>query len=189
MNWRNSTSAYGGVSIAMHWLMAVLVLAMFGWGLWMRSLGYYDVWYHRAPEWHKSLGMVLLLMLGLRWCWRMWNIRPNLMGAAWEQAVALLVHRLHYLLLLALMLTGYLIPTAQGVGIDVWGWVTVPAFIALDTQTTEWVGIAHRYLAWSVVLLASVHAAAACKHHWLDKDMTLRRMLGISPKHQHKENI
>ncbi len=179
---RNTPSAYGWVAIALHWLMAFAIIAMFALGVWMRTLGYYDSWYHAAPELHKSVGILLLALLLFRWCWRLGNVRPKLMGKAWEQSIALLVHRMHYILLFALMITGYLIPTAEGVGIDVFGWFSVPALVSLGREAADIVGMMHRYLAWSVVGLACVHATAALKHHIIDKDHTLLRILGISRK-------
>jgi len=187
---RNTSSSYGLVTIAIHWLMALAIFAMFGLGLWMRTLGYYDSWYHHAPELHKSIGILLLFLLVFRFIWRMINTRPELLGEAWEKLMALMVHRMHYLLLFAVMLTGYLIPTAEGVGIDVFAWFTVPALFSFTEGVTDAVGLAHRYLAWAAILLAVAHAAAALKHHVLDKDMTLRRILGVCPKtKEEKENI
>lgn len=179
---RNTTTSYGWVAIIIHWLMAVLVVAMFGLGLWMRTLGYYHSWYHDAPYIHKAVGIVLLLLLIFRLIWRCYNTRPNLLGAVWEQLIALFVHRLHYVLLFAVMITGYWIPTAEGVGIDVFGCFTVPALISFDKETTDWLGMMHRYLAWSAIALAGLHGAAAWKHHVIDKDHTLRRILGLNEK-------
>ncbi len=181
---RNSSTSYGLVSIAMHWLMAVVIFAMFGLGLWMVELGYYDSWYHDAPYIHKAIGMLLLFALIFRFGWRLSNKRPNLMGAAWEQFVALVVHRLHYLLLFAITITGYLIPTAEGVGIDVFGWFTVPASYSFTKTEADLIGQIHLYVAWAVIGLAAAHAGAALKHHFIDKDITLLRMLGISQKNK-----
>ncbi|MDQ6954467.1 MAG: cytochrome b [Mariprofundaceae bacterium] len=187
---RNTASSYGLVTIVMHWLMALFIFAMFGLGLWMRTLGYYDSWYHDAPYIHKAAGMLLLLALLFRIGWRINNIRPDLMGAAWEKVTALIVHRLHYLLLFAVTITGYLIPTAEGVGIDLFGWFTVPALLSFGKETTDFIGLAHLYIAWGVIALAGAHAAAALKHHVIDKDITLLRILGISRKtKEEKESI
>ena len=53
--WRNSDQAYGIIAIALHWLVAVAVLGLFGLGLWMVDLTYYDTWYRTAPSIHKGL--------------------------------------------------------------------------------------------------------------------------------------
>jgi cytochrome b561 len=182
MRWRNTAQQYGWISIALHWLMALVIVAMFALGVWMRTLGYYDAWYHAAPDIHKSAGMLLLFVLLFRWLWRMLNVRPALTGNAWEQFMALGVHHLHYILLLLLMVTGYLIPTAEGVGIDVFGWFTVPALMSFNKDTADLVGAIHKYTAWAVIGLAGIHTAAALKHHFVDKDDILLRMLGISQK-------
>ena len=184
ITWRNHDRAYGWIAIALHWLMALAIIAMFGLGLWMRSLDYYHHWYHAAPELHKAVGMVLFALLIFRLGWRWSNPLPRPIGPAWGQIVALLVHRLHYLLLLALMVSGYLIPTAKGAGIDLFGLCKIPALVMINDHTADLVGLAHRYLAWAVIVLAGLHAAAALKHHWIDRDTTLRRMLSPNPHNQ-----
>lgn len=177
---RNTPTTYGSVAILVHWLMAIAVFAMFTLGVWMRTLGYYDRWYHDAPEIHKSVGILLLLLLIFRLVWRLTNVRPEPVGLDWERSIALLVHRSHYLLLFIVMITGYLIPTAEGVGIDVFGMFTVPATLTFSKEQADVIGAIHRYAAWSAVGLAGMHAAAALKHHFIDKDITLLRMLGIT---------
>ena len=175
---RNRSTSYGTVSIVMHWLMALIILVMFGLGLWMVELNYYDSWYHDAPYIHKAIGMLLLLLLIFRLAWRLINVRPDLMGEAWEQFIALLVHRTHYILLFVIAITGYLIPTAEGVGIDIFGMMTVPASFSFTKEQADLIGLLHRYIAWAVVGLTGAHAGAALKHHFIDKDMTLLRMFG-----------
>ena len=89
------------------------------------------------------------------------------------------------MLLFALMLSGYLITTADGQPVYVFDWFTVPATLTLDHQE-DIAGAIHEVLAWSVISLALLHAAAAFKHHLLDRDRTLTRMLGLKSPDQHK---
>ena len=178
----NDNNRYGWVSIVIHWFMALLIFSMFALGIWMVELNYYDGWYHDAPYIHKSLGILLLLMFVFRLLWRWSNVRPALMGEAWEKMVALSVHRLHYLLLGVLLISGYFIPTAEGVGIDVFGWFIIPASASFDKAGADLMGLIHQYSAWAVMALAGVHAGAAFKHHVIDKDNTLLRMLGMIRK-------
>jgi len=177
---KNSRTSYGIVAIFLHWLMAVTILAMFVLGFWMTDLGYYDPWYHDAPEIHKSVGMLLLFLLIFRLVWRCSNVRPELTGLWWERLIALAVHRLHYLLMFTIMLSGYLIPTAEGIGIDIFGLFTIPATFTFDKQQAELVGQVHWGSAWAMIGLTGLHTGAALKHHFIDKDITLMRMLGIS---------
>ena len=179
---RNTSTSYGLISILLHWLMAIVVLGMFGLGLWMVELNYYDSWYHDAPYIHKAVGMLLLFLLIFRFVWRLTNARPNLMGETWERFVALLVHRSHYLLLFAITITGYLIPTAEGVGISVFGWFTVPASFSFTKDEADLIGLIHLYVAGAIIGLVAAHAGAALKHHFIDKDITLLRMLGKAKK-------
>jgi cytochrome b561 len=183
---RNTSESYGWVSIILHWLMTVAIFAMFGLGLWMVELNYYDSWYHDAPYIHKSVGMLLLFTLVFRSGWRVINIRPRLLGAAWEKFIALIVHRTHYLLLFAITITGYLIPTAEGAGIDVFGWFKVPASFLFTREQADLIGSIHLYVARAIVGLAAVHAGAALKHHFIDRDQTLLRMFGITRRRREK---
>jgi len=179
---QNRQQSYGWISITLHWLMGFMVIGMFLLGVWMTSLDYYSPWYHDAPELHKSIGVLLFFLLLFRWVWRITQVRPVLMGKLWEQQIALLVHRMHYLLLFVIVITGYLIPTAEGVGIELFHLFTLPATFTFSKTEADWIGSIHHYSAWASMGLVTMHAAAALKHHFVDKDHTLLRMLGMSQK-------
>jgi len=188
---KNTAETYGWVSIYIHWLMALGIFAMFALGAWMVTLDYYDAWYHRAPELHKSIGILLLILLLFRFAWRLANKRPELMGQAWEKLIALATHRAHYLLMFAVTLSGYFIPTAEGKGIEVFNWFTIPALFSLDKQQADAIGMLHLITAWALIGLAAIHIAASLKHQIIDGDSTLTRMLGMPPNTNgtHKEKI
>lgn len=182
MRIKNNENAYGIVAIVFHWLMAVAVIAMFALGLWMDSLDYYDAWYKQAPHIHKSIGILLVCVWILRLSWRQFNIKPGplVTHTPFERRAAKWTHRILYLLLILLMFSGYMISTADGRAIDVFNWFAVPASgLQIDNQE-DIAGEIHEILAWLVIIVASVHAAAALKHHFFDKDATLRRILRIS---------
>lgn len=177
---RNSPTSYGVISIVLHWLVAVAVIGLFVSGLWMVDLGYYDDWYHRAPELHKSVGVAVLAMVLARFPWRWIGGVPDpVPGArAWETRVTHWVHRLLLLGLLATIAAGYLISTAKGDPVDVFGLFTLPATITGLPRQADVAGAAHYWLAVALISLAGVHALAALKHHFIDRDATLTRMLG-----------
>lgn len=180
MQWRNSARRYGLVSIFLHWGIALAVFALFGLGLWMVGLDYYSSWYRRAPELHKGIGILLLIAMLLRLVWRVISPPPPALASysAATRRGAALGHGLLYLGLFALMLSGYLISTADGRAIEVFGWFAVPATLSgLDGQE-DIAGTVHLWLAWGLVGLAVLHALAALKHHFIDRDATLKRMLG-----------
>ena len=76
------------------------------------------------------------------------------------------------------MISGYLISTADGRAISVFGWFEVPATITSIPKQEDVAGLVHQYLAWGLVIFSGVHALAALKHHFIDRDATLNRMLG-----------
>jgi len=176
----NRRDRYGWVAIGLHWLMALGIFSLFALGVWMKTLGYYDTWYNKAPDLHQSIGMLLFGLLLLRMTWAVINIKPVINGAPWEQVAGVVVHRLFYLLMLMIMVSGYLIPTARGEAFDIFGVFSVPAWWTLSPAQADLIGVAHRLASWAIMVLAALHMAAALKHHFVDKDPTLLRMVGIS---------
>jgi len=90
-------------------------------------------------------------------------------------------HSVLYLGLFLVMMSGYLISTADGRAISVFGLFDVPAVITSIPNQADTAGLVHEYAAWALVILAVLHALAALKHHFIDRDATLRRMLGRNP--------
>lgn len=175
--WRNTVDSYGGVSIILHWLIAGAVLGLFALGLWMVGLGYYDAWYHRAPALHKSIGVLLLGVMLLRLAWRCGNPQPRLPGTLLQQALARAMHRALYGVLFAVMISGYLVSTADGRPVDVFGIAGLPATLSGIERQEDIAGAFHKILAMALIGLTALHALAAFKHHLLDHDRTLLRML------------
>lgn len=178
---RNTTQRYGLVSISLHWLMALGVFALLALGLWMTDLTYYSPYYTSAPFWHKSIGLLLAAMLVLRLSWRLINPKPEAIPGQkrWEITLSALVHTLLYLLLGIIVISGYLISTAKGQGINLFGWFEVPALVTGLPQQADRAGAVHYWVAMGVLGLVALHALGAFKHHLLDRDDTLRRMLGM----------
>jgi cytochrome b561 len=184
MRWRNDLTGYGLVAVFLHWLVAVVAIGQFGLGLWMRSLGYYDSWYRLGPWWHKGIGVMLFVVLLGRLIWRWSNPRPAHLPSHkhYERQAAGIAHGLLYLLLFIVMLSGYLISTADGRGLEVFDWFTLPATLSGIEQQEDFAGKVHLYLAWTLMGLAALHALAALKHHFIDRDATLTRMLGFASR-------
>jgi len=124
---KNTQGNYGLIAILLHWVMAILIVSLFILGEYMVDLTYYDAWYISAPNWHRSLGAITFSLLIIRVIWRGFNIQPEGVGKRWEQRVAAIVHRLFYILIFAVVISGYSITTADGQGISVFGWFDIPA--------------------------------------------------------------
>jgi cytochrome b561 len=180
---RNTSRDYGALAILLHWLVAVAVVGLFALGLWMVDLTYYDPWYREAPYLHKSLGVTLFGVLLLRLGWRLFDTTPDFEPGVSrrERALARTVHVLLYLLLFAVMVSGYLISTADGRPVEVFGLFWVPATLTGLPNQEDLAGDVHFVLAVSLVSLAGMHALGALKHHFFDRDRTLGRMLWVRP--------
>jgi cytochrome b561 len=178
---RNTPSTYGAVHIVLHWLTAVSVIGLFASGLWMVELGYYDPWYNRAPALHKAFGIVLVVVMLIRLVWRWGNGVPEPEPGVrrWETQAAHWVHAALHLGVFAAVISGYLIATAKGAPVAVFDLFSVPATIhGLDRQE-DIAGDFHYFVSYGLIGLAGLHALAALKHHMIDRDATLLRMLGM----------
>lgn len=186
--WRDTADTYGQLSILLHWLIAGVVSGLFALGLWMVGLDYYDAWYHRAPALHKGIGVLLLGVMLLRAAWRCGNPQPRLSGTPLQRGLARAMHRSLYGLLFAVIISGYLISTADGRPVDVFGLMQLPATLSGLEQQEDIAGIFHKVLAMLMMALAALHALAALKHHLIDHDRTLLRMLpGKQPGEIHRK--
>ncbi len=181
MQVRNSPQRYGLIAVVLHWLVALTVVGLAILGLWMVDLGYYSAYYHSAPFWHKSIGVTLAAVLLLRLLWRLGNQQPEHLGnhKRWETRLAGAVHALLYILLFGILASGYLISTAKGQPVNVFSWFDMPALITNLPKQADRAGAVHYWLAIGVLVLAAIHALGALKHHFIDRDDTLRRMLGM----------
>ncbi|AQU82606.1 MULTISPECIES: cytochrome b [unclassified Halomonas] len=182
--WRNTQHGWGVISILFHWLSAITIIGLFILGWWMTGLGYYDPWYNQGPWIHRSIGILLLLATALRIFWRLVQPTPRAEGSRIEKVAAHMGHIALYVLLLVVMVSGYLISTANGRGISVFGWFEMPAVLYGLPNQASLAGDIHWYSALALMLLAAGHALAAVKHHWFDRHSTLVRM--VNPTHGQK---
>ena len=180
MQWRNTPSHYGLISIALHWLVALTVFGLFGLGYWMVGLDYYSGWYKSAPELHKSIGILLFVVMLGRILWRWLSPTPASLAnhSRLTRQGARFGHAFLYLGLFVLMVSGYLISTADGRGVGVFGLFEVPATLTSIANQEDVAGLVHEYLGWTLVIFAALHALAALKHHFIDRDRTLSRIFG-----------
>lgn len=174
----DSRTGYGLISIAIHWISALLILFLFGLGIYMVDLGYYDDWYHEAPELHISLGLVVLLLMLIRVIWRIGNPTPVELAAKRAQNLAAKFVKLGlYALVFIVLISGYLITTAEGQPASMFNLIKFPVLTELSSQNVDLAGEIHEYLAWGIVLLVVLHVAGALLHHFIIRDRTLMRML------------
>lgn len=179
--WRNKPTSYGWVSITLHWAMAIAIFGMYPLGLYIDELTYYDAAYRTVPHWHKSIGVLLAITLVIRLGWRLTNprVQPVAELSTVESWLSHVIHLLLYGLIFIVVISGYLISTADGRSVDVFTWFSVPALPFAATHQEDIAGIIHFFVATLLITIAALHMLAALKHHFINGDSTLRRMLGM----------
>jgi cytochrome b561 len=173
---------YNLIARLLHWLSAIVIVSMFGVGIWMVNLTYYSHWYHEAPFWHKSVGIILALFTIFRVVWKSVTLSPKVTGSRFEQIASKAIHHAMYLDLFIIFISGYLISTADGRSIEVFNWFSIPGAGQFFEGQADFAGVVHTVAAWSLIAMAVLHALAALKHHFISKDDTLRKMIGATKK-------
>lgn len=168
---------YNSIAKVIHWLSALTVFSLFGLGFWMVDLTYYSEWYKIAPHWHKSIGLILFALTLFRIIWKILTKAPKIEGQTWEKTAAEIAHGLLYVLLFATFISGYMISTADGRGIEIFNLFTLPGLGSIIENQEDIAGEVHFYLTYSLIGLAALHAMAALKHHFVNKDNTLKKMV------------
>jgi cytochrome b561 len=164
-------------SIVLHWLLALLIGGGFVLGLYMHELPL-SPQKLKLYSYHKWLGVTIfaLVMVRLLLRWRL-PLPPLLPAPVWQMKLAQGVHHALYLLMFAVPLSGWLMSSAKGFQTVWFGVLPLPDLVGKDETLGKLLQGVHEQLNWLLLLLVLLHAAAAIKHHFLDRDATLARML------------
>lgn len=177
----NTQSQYGSLSKFFHWLIFIFVLIQIPLGYFWEDAGAYK---YNAITWHKLLGLVILFIIALRLAWALINPKPDLSRLpAWERRIAYLTHGLLYLALIGMPLSGWLGSTAGGKPPVFNGFAIPMPGIHANKSLAGLSFEIHEVLAVVLLVLIGLHILAALKHHFIDKDSILIRML---PTWSHK---
>jgi cytochrome b561 len=175
---RNTANAWGAPARALHWAVALVVLAQFvtGWlaASWRLSPAKLDLY-----VWHKSTGLLVLALMAVRIAWRLANPAPALPAGtpALERRAAGLAHLLLYLLLIAMPLSGWVIASASGIPFRIYWQIPLPAIVAPDEAVAGLAARVHLALFVALAALLVAHVGAALRHHFVTRDGVLRRMM------------
>ena len=177
-NIKNTKENYGIVAISLHWLMAILIIAMIILGIYMNGI-------ENSPEkfklygLHKSFGSLILGLVSLRLIWKLMNIAPELPlnMKHWEKIVAKLGHLALYFFMFAIPISGWLMSSAAGCSVSFFGLFTLPNLVQPSNELRNFFGEAHEIMAFSLIGFIILHFTAAAQHHFLKKDNVLTRML------------
>jgi len=179
MTIKNTAEHWGSISKTLHWLIALLILILGIVGLMMGNLPktpkYF--WVYTA---HKSVGVVVLLLIALRLGWRCYAGAPAAVPGTplWQERVATATHWLLYGLMIAVPLSGWLFDSASGLRpFRLFGSFTMPRLIAQSDVASQVSHAIHVWGYWLLILVVLGHAGAALYHHLFQRDITLVRML------------
>lgn len=171
---------YHAVAKGLHWLMALLIIGLIPLGLYMHELPL-------SPQklqlysWHKWTGVTVFVLLWVRVATRIAFPPPPMpwQMSGWQRKAAHAGHLALYLLMLAIPLSGWLMSSAKGVQTVWFGVLPIPDLIAKDKELGSQLAELHAFLSWTLVAVLVTHVAAALKHHWIDRDDVLTRMLPV----------
>lgn len=170
---------YTRVAIILHWSIATLIAGAFGiaWSLPDKLHGAADF---RLLAFHKWIGLTVFGLAALRLVWRLFHPAPPLPPHVprWQRAAAATSHGLLYALILLIPASGYLLSSAAGARVIYLDLLPLPLPLAKDKALAAWLFELHQALTTALLILLGIHVAAALKHHFVDRDPVLRRMLG-----------
>jgi len=178
MNFRNTTRAWGPVSKTFHWVIVLLIIAQ-----WVIAERADDLPNGLAKlqtlALHKSIGMTVFMLAILRLVWRWMNPVPSLDGVTrgWERLLAGLSHVALYALILAMPLTGWLMSSAHAYSVSWFNLFQWPDLVQPDHELSEKLETIHKSLFRVLAAVAALHVLGALKHHFVDRNEVLKRML------------
>ncbi len=173
-----STPRYTRVAIGLHWLIGLMIFVSLGVGLYMVDLSLSPAKL-RFYSWHKWAGVTIFTLVLVRCLWRLTHAAPPLPDPMprWQRMVAEATHYLLYALMIAIPLAGWLMSSAKGFQTVYFGVLPIPDLLAKNKDLGETLTLIHRYLNYTMIAIICAHIGAALKHHFIDKDDILRRML------------
>jgi len=171
-------ASYTRPAITLHWLIALIIFVSFPVGLYMVGLPVSPAKL-KIYSYHKWAGVTVLLLALIRVLWRATHAAPPLPASVppWQQALAGATHLLLYGLMLAIPVSGWLMSSALGFQTVYFGVLPLPDLVAKNKVLGEQLKFVHMFLNYTLAAMVFAHVAAALKHHLVDRDDVLIRML------------
>lgn len=182
MSLKNTATAYGSVTKTLHWLMGTLMILMLIMGLTMGDIP-------NGPSTvqlkitvyglHKSIGILILGLVFVRIGWHLYSRRPAPVESLRpiDRVGAAVMHYFLYFLMIIMPLTGWLMSSAKGRPVSFFGLFTLPDLVPADKEAGHTYAERHELIGYIIIGAATLHILAALKHHFVNKDAVLRRML------------
>jgi len=173
-----AAGSYTTIAVALHWLVALCIFGAFSLGLYMHELPLSPTKL-RLYSYHKWAGVTIFLLALIRLSWRATHPAPPPPDHVppWQRIAAQAVHHLLYVLIIAIPLTGWLMSSAKGFQTVWFGVLPLPDLLDKNKEVGDALELVHKSLNFSMAALVGAHIGAAIKHHLVDRDEILARML------------
>ncbi len=175
----NDKDTYGSLAKFFHWTIAALILGLI-------LVGFYMVGLERSPlrgdlySYHKSFGVLVLWLVGLRILWRLYSQQPepHENHQKWERLLAKVTHIFLYVAMIGMPLSGWLMSSAGGYPVSLFG-LEMPSLIGKNPEIGKRMNQIHGILPYILTGAIALHVIGALKHHYMDRDSTLKRMVAF----------
>ena len=173
------SGGYTRTAIALHWIVAALILFNLAFGLYIVEVMPLSPQKLKLFSYHKWIGVTVFLLAAARLLWRAFHPAPALPAAMkrWEARAAHASHALLYVLFFAAPLSGWLFSSAAGFQTVYLGVLPIPDLLGKNRELADVLKAMHHWINYTLAALVVLHAAAALKHHLIDRDDVLVRML------------
>ena len=178
MAWKNSPTQFGSVAKSFHWVIALVVICLLFVGFFMGDLPDAPI-KGQVYNLHKLFGLTVLSLMVLRLFWRWANPVPELPvnTPTWERWLEKTVKFCLYVALFAMPISGWIFSSAAGYYPHI-GSLMLPApGISKNKAVADLFSEIHTILGWTIIVLLCLHVAGGFKHHFINKDNVLRRMM------------
>jgi cytochrome b561 len=177
---RNTTSNWGSVARAFHWILGLTIIGMLAYGWWMNHIpARPDRFFYRSI--HADIGYLLLVLTALRLIWRAMNPTPALPAdtSPLQRTAAWISHGALYLITFVVIMLGWAHSGArpQGDYGSFFGLFHVPQFTSPDKANADFFEDWHIYAAYTLLALIVIHFGAAAWHHFIKRDRVTMRMV------------
>ena len=169
--------AYSGGSKVFHWLIAFIVISMLSGSFFLDDLP--KQYQSNAFMIHKSLGLTVLFLMIARFLWIQLYGKPALPTTVprWQKIVSRIVQYSLYLFLITMAMCGWIMSVAAERVPSYFGLFSLTLPIEPNKALAKLMDQSHKTIAWVLIILITLHVAGAIKHHFIDKDNVLKRML------------
>tara|TARA_B100000508_G_scaffold140803_1_gene143533 strand:- start:2249 stop:2812 length:564 start_codon:yes stop_codon:yes gene_type:complete len=172
------------ITIALHWVVGLTIITLLAVGIYMANTSTYSLY----PI-HKSVGVSIFVVIILRVIWRIYNgwPEPTSNYKKWEQSLSKFIHYTLLIGTILIPLSGMIMSGMGGHGIAVFGFelfhhnpdpLNPNKVIPFNADMAQLGSLLHEWVSYIVIAALALHIAGALKHHIIDGDGTLKRMLG-----------